>query len=634
MNTVAKLWLSLLFLGATLGALLFLMPGSLLAVNILEYRDTISDSGPGRQSNHTLEFVINTNVSPNGVLELTPPADFEIINDVGFAERNVELLVNGSPRAAAAAASPGVDQVEIFPGIPGMIRYTLAPDQGLVTGDRLTIKIGNHTSNAITPSVSFSTTTGTTTEPGDVLPIKNSLDIQTHEFALMVYDGGLVANAGFLIAVVNKVTIPNIDTTEEIPPFRFNGSPTSTIGGTTLFVEISLETDELAICRFSKSPNISYGGAPSVLFTNTGIIFHSTIVQVTPGAIESFYIRCIDDEGNFNTDDFVIEFSVNNAPTGTPNEDGDIEGDGTGSGNDGTGNGSGGGGQTGDSNGDQPEEGTTSGSGGSGGGGGGGSGRDRGDTAGGGFESTDAPFRSGDARVVITGFAYPNSTVSILVDGKIAQTTRAGGQGAYEITLDKIARGVYTFGVYAQGADSVRSSTFSTSFTVAGARTSALSNINIAPSIRVTPDPVEPGQSLAASGYALANSVVTILNSRKGVTQAPEITAIADGAGRWSTSINTAGFTRGTYQIRAKAAQTGGAITNFSEYTYYGVGQQADVPLNADLSRDGRVNLTDFSILLFWWNSDGGDSTPPADINRDGRVTLTDFSILLFNWSG
>jgi hypothetical protein len=37
---------------------------------------------------------------------------------------------------------------------------------------------------------------------------------------------------------------------------------------------------------------------------------------------------------------------------------------------------------------------------------------------------------------------------------------------------------------------------------------------------------------------------------------------------------------------------------------------------------------------LFWWGSDGGDSNPPADINRDGKVNLTDFSILLFNWTG
>ncbi|MCA9360257.1 hypothetical protein KC850_04480, partial [Candidatus Kaiserbacteria bacterium] len=70
------------------------------------------------------------------------------------------------------------------------------------------------------------------------------------------------------------------------------------------------------------------------------------------------------------------------------------------------------------------------------------------------------------------------------------------------------------------------------------------------------------------------------------------------------------------------------------KYHFYGVGKTADVPINADLNRDTKVNLIDFSILLFWWNSNGGDSDPPADINRDGNVSLTDFSRLLFNWTG
>jgi len=38
--------------------------------------------------------------------------------------------------------------------------------------------------------------------------------------------------------------------------------------------------------------------------------------------------------------------------------------------------------------------------------------------------------------------------------------------------------------------------------------------------------------------------------------------------------------------------------------------------------------------MLFWWQTNGGDSDPSADINQDGTVSLTDFSILLFNWTG
>ena len=98
--------------------------------------------------------------------------------------------------------------------------------------------------------------------------------------------------------------------------------------------------------------------------------------------------------------------------------------------------------------------------------------------------------------------------------------------------------------------------------------------------------------------------------------------------------VDTTGFQMGTYKVRAKAKQTSGVSTGYSDFTYYGVGEQATLPQTSDLNQDGSVNLIDFSILLFWWNSDGGASNPPADINRDGRVSLTDFSIMIFNWTG
>lgn len=611
---------------------LFTVTQFVSARNIIQFKDTLSDSGPTNYSNHTLEFLLNTDVSPGGYIEITPPDGFTIEATSTFSVRNVELIVDGVARNASSTASPGIDQVDITPGTPGMIRYTLAPDSGLSEGDEIELRIGNNTSDSLVYSQTYSSTTGTTTIYGDT-SIINSSDVGTHEMNVEIYDSGLVANAGFLIALVERVSTLNIDNREQIPPYRFNPAPTSSVGGTTLSVEISLETNEFAFCRYDTVPGTNFNSMVN-LFDNTGLIVHSTVVAVVPSSLQTFYIRCIDDEGNFNIDDFLIQFTVNDAPTGQSNTDGDVSGDGTGTGNDGSGDGAGGGGTTGESEGEQPLEGGDSGGGGAGGGGGGGGGGGSGSTAGGGFESTDAPYRSGDARVIISGYAFPNSTITILVDGDVADTVRSGSNGSYEITLDAIARGVYTFGVYGTSPDGVRSSTFSTSFTVTGARTSELTNINVMPSIKVTPDPVDIGQTLTVSGYAIPNSTVTIENARKNSRMAATFTATADSSGRWSTTISTNNFSKDTYQVRAKSETAGGISTNFSQYTYYGVGQSAAGPLNADLNTDGKVNLTDFSILLFWWNSNGGDSNPPADINRDGRVTLTDFSILLFNWTG
>ncbi len=608
------------------------------ARNISQYRDTISHSAPGAASNHTLSFIIDTEIPANGSIVIVPPAGFELIGDVTFSpERNVQLAVDGAIRTVGAVQTDALDQVSITPGIPGEILYKLNTTTAIPAGSALELRIGNHTVLAETGFTAFSTTTGTTTVPADVRPIINSTDVGTHEVQVRVRDGADVeiAQAGFLIALVHQVGVGPVDTTEDIPPERFNGSPSGQLSGTTVGVEIYLETNEFSTCRYSLSPDVSFDDMVST-FTNTGLIYHTEVVSVIPDSVNRFYIKCMDDENNQNIDDYVIEFTVNARPTGSSNTDGDVSGNGTGTGNDGSGNGDNSGGTTGGGSGEAPTEGSSSGSGGSGGGGGGGSGGGSGGGGGGGFEGTNAPFRSGDGEVVISGTASPRAKITALVDGKVAGNATANASGEYTLTISAIARGAYTFGVFATDVANTKSSTFSTSFTVAGARTSALSNVNVPPSILVNPDPVNPGQPLTISGYTLPNATVTIENEKdKSASTRKSFTVQAGANGAWSLPVDTSGFTSGTYKVRAKAVVTGGITTNFSQPTLYGVGQTAARGgLNSDLNRDGKINLTDFSILLFWWGGDGGNSNPPADISQDGKVNLTDFSILLFNWTG
>lgn len=617
------------------GAASILFPFESKALNIHSYSDTISESHPEKYSNHTLKFDLMTDVYPGGYIDVQPPAGFEIIATSSFASRNVELYVDGVLRDSGPVLGALVDEVDINPGAPGSIRYNLNPTTGIASGSELELRIGNHTSNALAASVSYSTTTGTTTIYADVEPIKNSSVIGTHKFAVTIGGGAEPAHAQFNIAVVHSVSTGLLDTTEEDPPIRFNGAPSGEVSGTTLAVELSMETNEFAICRMSLTPGVDFF-AMNDPFNSTGFIMHTELKQVATNTVNTYYVRCIDDEGNYNIDDYAITFLALPYPTGTPNDEGDNDGPGTGTGNDGTGTGSdGSGGNTGP--GGPGNGGTSSGGGGSGGGSGGRSGEDDEDQTGGGFESGDAPYRSGDAEVVIRGYSFPGSTVHILVDGKAFGSVRASGDGSYSVTLSQIARGVYTFGVYAVGSGNVKSSTFSTSFTVTGGRTSNLSNINIMPSIKVSPDPVTAGQSLTISGSSIPDAEITIENqSDKSTASRKSFTTVSNSRGEWSLSVDTTGFSNGTYKVRAKSKQLAGLglETNFSGYTFYGVGQSADVPLSADLNTDGKVNLTDFSILLFWWGGSGGNSNPPADINRDGSVSLTDFSIMLFNWTG
>jgi hypothetical protein len=114
-------------------------------------------------------------------------------------------------------------------------------------------------------------------------------------------------------------------------------------------------------------------------------------------------------------------------------------------------------------------------------------------------------------------------------------------------------------------------------------------------------------------------------------------TTRSDANGGWTLSYNTAGLQAGTYAIKARSSSGTGTVTSQSSYStvlqlFLGVEGESGTP--SDLNTDGSVNLIDFSILIFWWQTAGGDSDPPADINGNGRVSIEDFSILLFNWTG
>ena len=610
------------------------------ARQIATYSDTLSDSTPFDYSNHTIVFTTKQAIPAGSTFTLTPPSLFSIDASSGsstFTARNVEMLVNGTARTSSSTGSGTVDSVTINAGSPGSIVYTLNPTTGIADEAVVTLLIGDQTSTSFNGEVSFSTSTGTSTAPNDFSGMKNGSTTGRHDLNLTITGAANAVNEDFVIFLVQEVAIGPADTTEQIPPFRFNGAPTGDVGGTTLSVEMSLETDELATCRYSTTASTSYA-AMSDTFESTGQLVHVQLFEsLTNNTSYTFYVRCIDDEGNFNIDDYIISFTILEVPEGEPNTEGDTEGDGSGSGDNNSGGGSGGGGSSGGTDGGANTSGGSSGSGGSGGGSGGSSGDDNQDESGGGFESQDRPYRSGDGRVIISGYAFPGSDIVVLVDGQIADSSEdANSQGIFSVTLDEIARGVYTFGIYAIDDNGIRSTTFSTSFSVQGARTSNLSNVNIMPTIVVTPDPVDPGGTVTISGFSIPDAVITIEHeSDRGSAQRQTLTANSDGDGEWSTELSTAGFARGTYKVRAKAVRAeDNRETGYSDYTYYGVGQEAESPLSADLNRDGSVNLIDFSILLFHWGSDGGASDPPADINRDGGVSLTDFSIMLFQWTG
>ena len=137
---------------------------------------------------------------------------------------------------------------------------------------------------------------------------------------------------------------------------------------------------------------------------------------------------------------------------------------------------------------------------------------------------------------------------------------------------------------------------------------------------------------MTVSGQAPPDKKVEIFLNAKKVTE-----TTSSGSGDWSIAYDTTGVSPAEYTLKARYLK-GSTILNtessFSTALTLFVGVDGRAVSSSDLNRDGSVNLTDFSILIFWWQTSGGNSNPPADINGNGNVGLEDFSILLFNWTG
>jgi hypothetical protein len=120
-------------------------------------------------------------------------------------------------------------------------------------------------------------------------------------------------------------------------------------------------------------------------------------------------------------------------------------------------------------------------------------------------------------------------------------------------------------------------------------------------------------------------------SAKKFIATSTEASATERG-GLWSLDADTTGLTKGTYRIRARTIKSPQAESTYSTALLVGVGEgpTPDTSMAADINKDGKVNLVDFSIMLTSW----GGVNPDADINADGVINLSDFSIMLFNWTG
>ncbi len=95
-----------------------------------------------------------------------------------------------------------------------------------------------------------------------------------------------------------------------VPPLRSSPSPLGTLPPGTSQVELTLDTDEDAECRYSETPNTDFSSMDDS-FQLTGGQTHSTYISgLSDGTTRTFHVRCRDTSANANDNDLSLGFWI------------------------------------------------------------------------------------------------------------------------------------------------------------------------------------------------------------------------------------------------------------------------------------------------------------------------------------
>ena len=238
----------------------------------------------------------------------------------------------------------------------------------------------------------------------------------------------------------------------------------------------------------------------------------------------------------------------------------------------------------------------------------------------------------GATQIDATGRSIPSQIVHVLLDGKEVGTVRADSEGRFDFATDA-SPGTVSMGFWTLDANRNKSITYTTTFDVTQGAITNINGILIPPTLVAKNVTVNPGDTIIFSGQTVPNTKVEVHID----AGTPVLTTTSGPDGTWSVSYLTTGLSAAEHTARARFVLGSTGLTTDSSFSttlqlFVGVAGKTSRP--SDLNRDGVVNLIDFSILIFWWGTAGGNSDPKADINGNGHVGLEDFSILLFNWTG
>ncbi|MBU4216343.1 hypothetical protein L6270_02130 [Candidatus Parcubacteria bacterium] len=238
-----------------------------------------------------------------------------------------------------------------------------------------------------------------------------------------------------------------------------------------------------------------------------------------------------------------------------------------------------------------------------------------------------------ETKITVKGKSYPNSDVHVLVDGVVIGIVKADSKADFYFESIDIAPGVANFGFWSEDVSGLKSTLLTITLRIVAGAVTNISGVYIAPSIDVDKQSVKQGDNVKIYGQTVPGSDIKVhINSPQEFIE--KIDSQDDG--RYELVFNTAPLEEDFHTAKAyfEVTAEGNIIkSGFSKLVSFHVGKEGIAPTpcpNGDLNHDKRVNITDFSILLYNW----GTNNACSDQNQNGTVDLIDFSIMMYYWTG
>lgn len=236
------------------------------------------------------------------------------------------------------------------------------------------------------------------------------------------------------------------------------------------------------------------------------------------------------------------------------------------------------------------------------------------------------------ADITFKGKGAPGAFITILRGASIIGTAQISSTGYFSKKITAVSPGISVFGIYGEDSQNRKTSVLYYTLNLAAGTSTTVSGVFLSPTISLSATQLYKGESLIISGETFPLSTVSMIFSPGNKLK----TTKAKSNGSWSYNLNTNSFGQGMYDVIAGALSSIGEYSDFSRMLNFEIFTVPEIPeggcRGADLNFDGKVDVIDFSILLYFW----GQKNPInscVNINDAASVDLIDFSIMMYYWT-